>query len=415
MKSNSILMKAGMVVASILLSLFLAELVLRVIYPAQTRYYVWQPNLQHTFYPDTTVLKGLHSPAHFTINSYGVRTDLDQIKLEKLLFLPPNKRDSVSGTQYYICLGGSTTECLYLDDNATWPNQLARLSSINNIHNYLWMGNIGKSGCTTRENYIQLKYCVSQYKVMSGVVLMAGLNDMLKRLSRDSLYPADFRFSPTLEDSLANTILLKQGRNTGTTWWRRTAVFYLLQQAFHQNSPQGVEWENVEDDHGEIYKTWRANRQHASKIIDSLPNLTPALSEFERNLNLIIDEARKQHLRIVFVNQAALWKDSMSDDELKLLWMGGIGNFQQAVPSAYYSPAALRRALNLYNEKLKDVCHDNGVEMVDLDANLPHDASIFYDDCHFTELGAKKAAAVIYKAINLPIGVRHLSKAKSQA
>ena len=399
MKRNSILQKAGLVIISILLSLLVAELVLRFLYPAQIRYYVWQPNLRHTFYPDTTVLKGLHSPTHFTINSYGVRTDLEQTKLEKLLFFPPCKRDSVSGTQYYICLGGSTTECLYLDDNSTWPKQLACLSGTNNAHHYLWFGNIGKSGCTTRENYIELKYCVSQYKVMSGVVLMVGLNDMLKRLSQDSLYPRDFRFTTAIEDSMANTILLKQGRNMGQTWWRRTAIFYLLQQAFHHHNPDGAKWENVEDDRGEIYKTWRANRQQASKIIDSLPDLTPALSEFERNLNLIIDEARKQHLHIVFVNQTALWKDNMSDDELKLLWMGGIGNFQQVVPSAYYSPAALRRALHLYNEKLKDVCHDNDVEMIDLDANVPHNASIFYDDCHFTTSGAKSVAQIIGVAL----------------
>ena len=53
MDKNSILQKAGLVLISVLLSVFILELLLRVVYPAQAHYFVWQPGLQHHFYPDT--------------------------------------------------------------------------------------------------------------------------------------------------------------------------------------------------------------------------------------------------------------------------------------------------------------------------------------------------------------------------
>lgn len=390
MKIRPILQKAGLVFVSVLLSLLVVEFVLRWVYPAQVRYLVWQPNLHHTFYPDTSVLHGVDPISKFTINPYGVRMDTEdegQLDLYDSSIKTPNPCR-------YLCLGGSTTECLYLDDDSAWPMRVKRAAG----RFIPFVGNIGKSGCTSRENYIQLKYCVSQYKNVDGAILMVGLNDMLKRLSQDSNY-TPLQFTPASEDSLARATLLRQGRNIGSTWWRRTAIFYLVQQALHRKNPTGVKWENVEDDRAEIYKTWRKKREHACRIIDSLPNLTSSLNEFGNNIKLIINEARKQHLNIIFINQTAIWKDSMPQNELAMLWMGGIGNFQQAESSAYYSPAALRRALTLYNEKLSDVCRDNGVEMINLDASIPHDASVFYDDCHFTNLGAKKVAGLIVRQL----------------
>ncbi|MDB5281802.1 MAG: GDSL-like lipase/acylhydrolase family protein [Bacteroidota bacterium] len=393
MNYKSVLQKAVLVLASILLSVLLAEILLRLMYPVQTHYFVWQPNLKHTFTPDSSVLSGLQSPSSFTINSYGIRTDEEQLRLETLLYDKPSARDKAGGTKYFLCLGGSTTECLYLNDDKTWPMQIRRYAWDRNLP--WFVGNIGKSGCTTRENYIQLKYCVPQYKKFGGVILMVGLNDLVKRLSQYTLYDDDFRFNPAMEDSFVNNIFLKQGRGIGTSWLRRTALFYAAQKSSHNR--QSVKWE-MQDDHGAIYKTWRQNRRTAD-IVDTLPDLNSAFSEFERNLNLIIDEAQKQKLQVIFVNQSALWRDSMPENETGVLWMGGIGNFQQEPGHTYYSARALRKGLDLYNQKLAEVCTKRKVLLVDIDKKLPHDLSVFYDDCHFNINGAKKAGQIVFDAI----------------
>src|SRR5579872_4346983 len=152
MKLKAVLQKAGLVIFSILLSLLLAEFVLRFIYPSTTRYYVWQPLLRHTFYPDTSLLPGLSPVSEFTINAYGIR-GIESVKDPQLF--KAEKNDD----RYYLCLGGSTTECLYLDDKKSWPSQLWVAANQDSDFRVRYVGNIGKSGCTLREHYIQMKYC----------------------------------------------------------------------------------------------------------------------------------------------------------------------------------------------------------------------------------------------------------------
>jgi hypothetical protein len=41
------------------------------------------------------------------------------------------------------------------------------------------------------------------------------------------------------------------------------------------------------------------------------------------------------------------------------------------------------------------VCRERGLECVDLAAKLPRDTSVFYDDCHFNESGARRVAEVL--------------------
>lgn len=369
------LQKAGLVAISILLSFLLTECLLRLFLAAPDNLYVWQPYLHHTFHPDNKIFYGIKGESDFTINSQGVRGDR---------FEGPELK--------FLCVGGSTTECLYLDNKEAWHHQFQ--DSLNATFK-IWkfqIGNIGKSGCTSRENFIHLKYFAPQLGKIDGVVMMVGLNDMMKRLSRDTLFENDFRFTPAVEDSFANAILLSNKPHQ--TWWRNLKLIQLVQKFVH--ATQHVEWQNVQDDTGETLKQWRENRNSNSQIIDSLPDLKTALDEFERNLDLIYNETQKQKIKMVLVNQAALYKDTMSEEESKLLWMGGVGNFQTEKNHAYYSAKALNKALGLYNERMKKFCSDKPyVQFVDLASQLPKDTSVFYDDCHFNESGARKVAAII--------------------
>ena len=278
--AKEIFRKAGLVVVSILLSLFIAELVLRLLYPQQAKYFVWQPNLQHIFHPDSNIFYGINGASQFSINSQGFRGD-------------EFENDS---RQKYICLGGSTTECLYLDDNETWQHQLQLLMGSRTALPPA-IGSIGKSGCTTREHYLQLKYYVPQIGKIDGVMLMVGLNDMMKRLSHDTLFEDNFQLTQQVEDSLVNTIFLSNKKEN--VWWRKTNLFQFAQNILHRTKK--VEWQNVQDDEGKIYKTWRANRQRTAVVLYSLPDLSSALNEYERNLQLIYEETQKQGIKLILV------------------------------------------------------------------------------------------------------------------
>ncbi len=385
--------KAALLLVSLTATLLLAEGLLRLLYPDTQQLYVWQPNLQHTFYPDSAIFPGIKGPSLFTINDYGVREDTFYTHYSNNLKAPLN--DDEKGHTYYLFVGGSTTECLYLDDYETWWNDIGRhIGDASDIYSHI-VGSIGKSGCTSRENYLHIKYFVPQFKRINCVVVMCGLNDFMKRLSQDSLYDNDFRFTPGVESKYLDEIFLNNSKNK--TWWRRTALYQVLQNALHKARP--VKWENVQDDTGQIYAKWRSNRLKASHLIDTLPDLTAALDEYARNLNLMIDEAAKQHIEIMFINQAAIWKDTMPAYEKLMLWMGGKGNFQLNAGAEYYSPKALRKGVTLYNNRLKDVCKERRVNYIDIDSVLPRNLSAFYDDCHLNEEGARIVSKEVYNQI----------------
>lgn len=374
--------KAALILVSVLLSFLIAECLLRLFSNNTDKYYVWQPNLQHTFYPDSTLFCGVYGASQFSINSSGFRG-----------------ADFKGDGKRYLCLGGSTTECLYLDNLEAWPHLLEDSLNEFDSGNYQ-VGSIGKSGCTTAEHYIQLKYYVPQLPKINTVILMVGINDMLKRLSRDTLYNAGFQFTRQTEDSIVRAIFLT--RTESKTWWRNLELFHLFQRLFHM--ARAVPWEQVQDDHGAVMANWRANRKVASEYINRLPDLNSALDEWEQMLNLIYTEAERQKINLCFVTQASLYKASLNDYENGLLWMGGIGDYQHKIHQPYYSAAVLDTALQLYNRRLLAFCHNKmNVTCLDVASLLPKDTSVFYDDCHFNESGARKVAGVIARSFSHPL------------
>lgn len=376
MRFKLYLQRAMLVVTATLLALFLGELVLRLLWPEQKGLYIWQPMLQHTFTPDSTIFYGIRGSKQFSINSQGLRGD----ELE-------------SGALNFVCIGGSTTECLYLSDNETWWYQLQQLLNKNSSEKVI-VASLGKSGVSSRENYLHVKYVAAGLPHLTGLFVMTGLNDLMRRLSRDTLFEPDFRFTPEVEDSMVQQIFLHPSL-PNEVWYRNLRIFKLVQNAVHQN--QGVRWE-IQDDNGSLYKQLRQKRTEAFALLDTLPNLSDALNEYERNLQGIINVVRERHLQLVFINQAAIYRDSMNAFEQGLLWMGGKGDFQAEGRHYYYTTRALREGLQRYNDRLAVVCLANHIPLIDLARQLDPDTSVFYDDCHFHEAGAAKAAEIIAKS-----------------
>jgi hypothetical protein len=82
------------------------------------------------------------------------------------------------------------------------------------------------------------------------------------------------------------------------------------------------------------------------------------------------------------------WKADLDRENEALLWFG------QMEDGRYLSVDQLRTGMDRYNETLSRVCREQGVELIDL-SRLNGDPAIFYDDCHFTETGAREVAAMV--------------------
>jgi hypothetical protein len=140
---------------------------------------------------------------------------------------------------------------------------------------------------------------------------------------------------------------------------------------------------------------WRRYRKNAEAIVDTPPDLTSALREYRRNLQTIAELARRHGVRLFLVTQPSMWRPDLTPHERDLLWMGGVNAFQMGKGHEYYSVPVLADALDRYNATLLDVCRSERLDCIDLARALPKDTTVFYDDVHFNESGARRVAAVL--------------------
>jgi SGNH hydrolase-like domain, acetyltransferase AlgX len=98
------------------------------------------------------------------------------------------------------------------------------------------------------------------------------------------------------------------------------------------------------------------------------------------------------------MTQPALWHADLSREEDAFLWLGGVGRKQHY--KGYLAPADLEVAMDGFNRQLLESARAEGVEVFDLSAQVPKTLSVFYDDAHFTNEGARVVAEKVYEYLN---------------
>lgn len=377
--SRENLIRLTLVVLGALLALVACEYGLRFYLSAtgSSKYYVWPPNMVKVFRPTPGTMPGLTNTATFRTNAEGLRGD-----------------GMPAGPQYRIlAIGGSTTECLLIDQDKAWP--LALQKRLNDLgRREAWVGSAGKAGLSTREHYMHMKYLLPQFPGVDAVIILAGCNDFMRRLIEDDRYDPQFldhyaEWEPRLiRGAFSETPYYPGKYRFRTGYYDETAIGSLYKKFRYVRSQQDLQ----QDEQGEFFVRLREKRQEALEVVDRLPDLAPALGEYRRNLNTMIDMAQARGIRLIFVTQPFMWKRGMTEQEQKLLWMGWIESLKAR---RYYSADALAKGMNLYNRTLMEVCRERGVECIDLAGRLPKDTTVFFDDVHFNENGSLRAAEVI--------------------
>lgn len=80
----------------------------------------------------------------------------------------------------------------------------------------------------------------------------------------------------------------------------------------------------------------------------------------------------------------------MSPAEQRLLWQGYVGPFDH--PAGYVSAGDMERAMDMYSRAPLDVSEQSSLECVDIASHIPKDTSVFFDDMHYNENGARLVA-----------------------
>jgi lysophospholipase L1-like esterase len=367
---SGIIQRGILVLLSGLLALGLGEAILRGL--SRDAFYVWPPGLHQELHPSPDVMPGVSGTSRFQINSMGLRGDeLSEARDVRIL-----------------ALGGSATECLYLDQTEAWPHLLQDL-----LGPRAWVGNAGRSGAHTRHHRLQAEKLLEQLPRMEAVIVLTGINDLSLRLSQDTAWrPVDFASPEALSPLLQEAFAVRPPRFADGPFYKRTALWEAMKKLDRSVRAGGA----AQDAQGRIYETWRRHRRGAPRLLQQLPDLGPALAEYADHLRAIARSATQHHARIVFVTQPALWRDDLPRDLQELLWMGGVGPFQKESGHEYYSVSALAAGMDAYNRTLLATCRQiPGAVCVDLAARLPRDTTVFYDDVHFNEAGSRQVARIL--------------------
>jgi len=312
-----------LIVFGSIIGFLLLEVSLQYIQKTEKKFYVWKPNMKAVSNPSPGVMPGINGSSLFSVNSEGMRGDPYFLKYDYKI----------------IAVGGSTTECLYLDQSESWPYLLQ--SILQNRANFkVFVGNIGKAGNSTREHYYQIRYLLEQYPDIDLVLLLVGVNDLQLYLCDPSYKPFDFTDPAQKAKTIKRAFAIQYDDNY-VPFYKQTAIW----RSWRYLKNKFVANVRVQDNVGDWLNEVRKYRKNAKKIISELPDITIGLEEYRKNINKIIDLIKEKNVRLILMTQPVMWDREISNEFEELLWTGGIGNYMIGNAEAYYSIDVLANAM----------------------------------------------------------------------
>ena len=352
---------------SLALTFTILEYCVRLIFFPEKRYYIWPAQMSVDLNINSDFLSGISGVTEFKTNSYGIRGS------------EPDPAAQVK----VITFGSSTTEDSYLDNNEAWFGVLQNRLRKRGFKK-AWVGNAGKSGLSSRENFLHVKYGLTSLPKPDIAILMLGVTDMLQKLRQGPSWIQIDADEVRVHDPLFSRAFFGvPWAMSFNSWASISLTKWTISNLFNKSyNPRNA---------GAELKNWREWRTSSPPDLVSLPDMTKPIFEYKKNINLILNHLIDHEIKVFLVTQPALWSSNLTEREKNSLWMGGAGNSEKEKPDKYYTVEALKTGLNLFNNALLEVCNIRNIECIDLSVMLKGEKNIFFDDVHFNEAGAFEA------------------------
>jgi lysophospholipase L1-like esterase len=310
------------------------------------RFHLRPPHSVFELHPDPRAYVQVSSVARSTHNAQGLRGPE----------MPP-----LADARRVICLGGSTTECLFLDNADTWTGRLT--SQLNGAgHGRYWVGSAGRCGYASGHH---LRFLAESPLVehSAAVVILLGVEDLMRHLMQ-------------LDAGQTPPPLVLQA-----------CTAQLITDLWNARLGHGLAVDSTGRDyahkrHGLVFPTWPAD-----------PTFADAVAAYRQRLREIVAVSRRRRLKLVFVTQPVLWGNDLPGQALSRLAIAR--SFPKPPTWKYLTPENLRRAIDQYNATLRDVAAEESIACVDAATALSGRATRFYDDYHLTREGAADLAQLV--------------------
>jgi hypothetical protein len=303
-------------------------------------------------------------------------------------FRGPDPPDDFAQRPTIVAVGGSTTECRYLDETKTWPARLNEKLKVDFPE--VWLNNAGLDGHSTRGHQVLLEQLVGPLKPKL-VLYMVGLNDLgLGNATTDA----------TADDQQ----LFRRGQE-GDSWANRaylTLVHHSAAFALADNFRRHLAARNAGLMHGNVdHAQLRLDASSGEKLSDEVPTMLVGrhrrqfLPGYEARLRKLLLATFAYGSEPVLITQTALYGDSIDDEtgiDLARVKVGEVVGLAQW------------QVLDAYNDVTRRVGRELGVLVIDLARRLPKSSRYYYDYHHYTNAGAEAVAEVVAEELRGKLG-----------
>ena len=300
-------------------------------------------------------LPGVQGSSLFTTNNRGFRGDE---------MVVPKPRDEFR----IFMVGGSTTECLYLDDSKAVTRVLQEeLVKKAPAGMKVRVYGAGKSGDASDDHVSMVVHRIAHLEP-DMIILFSGINDQTR-----SIYNYDYlHYSQELPVQPAPLLLPLA---TESQIARR--IYYLF-----RNLPAHVSPSTALPLHSQYKESVR--QCQSMPTTERRPRLDPA--PYANNLRTIAGAAKTLGIPLIFMTQQTTW--GSADDPAVKDWQWLICRRGER-----YREDFLADGLEVLNNEMRQVAKENSLPLYDLAKTMPKTLEFFYDDVHFNNRGAFTAGA----------------------
>jgi lysophospholipase L1-like esterase len=281
-----------------------------------------------------------------------------------------------------VFLGGSTTECVYVDENLRFPYLTGRLLE-QQTHLKVNTYNAGRSGNNTLHSLNVLMNKVVNLKP-DIVVMMHNINDLAILMYEKTYWNNNPSRSP----------LIEKKPNFKTVGKDLEQTFHLVRDLtlpYLARAVKGV-FQSVHQTNGDEFQAVRGKKIHIDQKL--------LVREFTLNLQTFINICRARGIIPVLMTQPSRLTDHPDPLIKKMMHNLEVG---QGITYAEF-----KGAFDRLNQTIREVGAQNGVLVIDLAQEIPPVKANICDVAHFNDQGSKLVAAEI--AAQLKPVVQSLNK-----
>ena len=292
-------------------------------------------------------------------------------------FRGPDTTHGFSKTLSIITVGGSTTECHFLNDDKTWPFLLGKYLQQDSVG--VWINNAGLDGHSTFGHQVLLNDYLKHLKP-KVIIFLTGVNDIendgpsyFDKLTTKHAYPDLLHFlynNSEVINAIVNLSRSRQARKFNNTT-QEMKIPGALGELNMSNTEMNV----------------KLSRQN--KYLDA----------YESRIAALIDTCKQNNILPVFITQPVLYGNGIDS-------VTGV-NLSTAKVEEGMNGELLSALIGLYNDRIIKACSKRSVPCIDVAAVMPKNSLYYYDQTHYTNEGAAMLARLIAEEMKIIIAGRY--------